>query len=217
MPLQKSRATFLLLPLELRLQIYEYMYLCKKPIMLDKNRQHRTERSLPLSVLRTCKQIHQEASTILYSQNIFSLTWPAQICKWLTQIGRANIKLLKTIHILAHPKWNEEEEYFARTTGCWYKVLDFLAREATGLRHIEICWSAWFIAGGDYGKDLRFVRELAKIQGLQSMVIDGLYGKHWPRYLTKQMGVTVVEKNPINERSPPRMRMWQEGTEDLIP
>ena len=216
MPLQKSRATFLLLPLELRLQIYKYMFLCKKPIMMDKNRQHRTERSLPLSVLRTCKQIHQEASPILYSQNIFALTWPDQICKWLTQIGRANIKLLKTIHILVLPKWNEEEEYFARTTGCWYKVLDLLAQEATGLRHILIYWSASF-RPGDYGKDLRFVRELAKIQGLQSMVVDGFYGMHWPRYLTEKMGVTVVETNLINKRSPLRMRIWQEGTEDLIP
>ena len=102
-----------------------------------------------------------------------------------------------------------------KETAFWYKVLDLLAREATGLRHVEIYWDPAFGAG-EPGKDLRFVRELAKIQGLQSMVVDGFYGMHWPRYLTKRMGVTVVEKT-YGEPSLRGLRRFQQGTEDLIP
>ena len=222
MPLQKSRTTFLLLPLELRLQIYEYIFLCKKQIILYKTRKHWIEHPIPPSILRTCKQIHQEASPILYSKNIFSISYPERISKWLLEIGRANIKLLKTIHIWVDPPLIAAgaARYNAKETAFWYKVLDLLAREATGLRHIEIHWCISIIQVGGYGKDLRFVRELAKIQGLESMVVSGHYGVHWPRYLTKKMGVEVVEKEDPDESWPRARwvrRMFQEDTEDLIP
>ena len=62
------------------------------------------------------------------------------------------------------------------------------------------------------GMDLRFVRELAKISGLQSMVIDGFYAMHWPQYLTEKMGVPIQEEEPSQYR-----RMYQRGTENLVP
>ena len=69
---------------------------------------------------------------------------------------------------------------------------------------------------GDAGEDLRFVRELAKIQGLRSMVLDGHYGMHWPRYLSEKMGVEVVEKlHDVDGLW--GLRRFQKGTEDLIP
>ena len=217
MPQQKSQATFLLLPLELRLHIYEDIFLCKSQIMPYLNHKPRAEHSIPPSILRTCKQIHREASPILYSKNTFSIKYPQRTFKWLLKIGGANIKLLNTINIRVDPMVNAVDNYIYRVkaTASWYKVLDLLAREATGLRHVEINWDALFQVG-ELGKNLRFVRKLAKIQGLQSMVVDGFYGMHWPRYLTKKMGVTVVEKNS-DEPSLQSLRMFQRGTEDLIP
>ena len=220
MPLQKSQSTFLLLPLELRLQIYECIFLCKKQIKVHSYRKPRAERSIPPSILRTCKQIHQEASPILYSKNTFSISFPQAILKWLSEIGRANIKLLNTIHIEVIAMENSQDmaELSARKTISWYKMLDVLAREATGLRHIEINW-LHSCGPGDYGTDVRFARELAKIQGLQSMVVEGFYGVHWPRYLTKTMGVAVVEK-PNDEVSPRWIQCLtrlQRDSEDLYP
>ena len=66
------------------------------------------------------------------------------------------------------------------------------------------------------GMNLRFVRELAKIQGLQSMVVGGYYGVHWPRYLTEKMGVKVLEGETIEGRLQ-ILRKFQQGTENLIP
>lgn len=149
MPLQKSQATFLILPLELRLQIYEYIFLCKEQINPYKNRKHRAERSLPPSILRTCKQIHQEASPILYSQNIFSISFPPQIFKWLTEIGRANIKLLNTVHIcvIGH---GSTDKFSAKETAFWYKVLDLLPEKLPDygiLKSIGACRSERWIMG----------------------------------------------------------------------
>ena len=64
---------------------------------------------------------------------------------------------------------------------------------------------------------LRFVRKLAKIQGLKSMVVGGYYAMHWPQYLTKQMGVAVVETKYKDEARIRGLREFQQGTEDLIP
>ena len=215
MPLQDQRSTFLLLPLELRLDIYEYLFLCKKEIHPYCSDIPRAERSISPSILRTCKQIRQEASPILYSKNAFSIACPEVIFPWLRKMGRANIKLLNTIYMWVNPVMRKAKNR-AKETGLWYKILDLLAREATGLRHLEVHWNRSF-QGEDAGKDLRFVRKLAKIQGLKSMVVGGYYAMHWPQYLTKKMGVAVVETIYKDEARIRGSREFQEGTEDLIP
>ena len=212
MPSQESQITFLSLPAEVRLPIYEYL-LVDKPQVIPHCRPA-TERPLTPSILRTCKQINREASQALYSKNTFLISEPDRDLKWFDSIGRINVKLLKDIRLFVHPVYSTQRTLFS--TGSegisWYKVLDHLAREATGLRHVYIYWDAeeWPHMGA--GKDLRFVRELAKIQGLQSMIVNGFYGVHWPRYLTEKMGLQVQE----NERSP-SLRGYQQGTQNLIP
>ena len=209
MPPQKLQATFLLLPLELRLQIYEYIFLCKKRIVPHKKHHYPVEHPIPTSILRTCKQIHQEASPILYSKNTFLITYPMEILKWLPKIGQANMKLLENIHLQVDVE-DRRRPAVKDERADWYTLLDLLAREATGLRHVGVRWDLAFSAGG-YGSDLRFVRELAKIQGLQSMFLDGYYGMHWPGYLARTMGVEVVEKSHLENRC------YQRDTENFIP
>lgn len=214
MPLQNSQATFLLLPLELRLCIYEYIFPCESlTVPYDCHKP-----SVPSSILRTCKQIHQEASPTLYLTVTFWIADPERAYKWFMEIGRVNIKLLTQIHfsVSYHSSFREGIASNADDLVFWYKVLDLLAREATGLRHVQIHWSADPWTGYGRGKDLRFVRELAKIQGLKSMALVGFYGMHWPRYLTEKMGV-AVEEVPYDESWLPRQRRFQQSTKDLIP
>ena len=216
MPLHNSRATFLLLPSELRLRIYEYIFLYEPqlvPIFKPP-----AERSISPSILRTCKQIHQEASPILYSENTILISDSEQIFQWLTQIGRTNIELLNNIRIWVDAVYSTKNTIFssARESTFWYKVLDKLAREATGLRHVEVSWDAEMSTmhhGG--GKDVRFVRELVKIQGLKSISVNGYYGTHWPRYLSEKMGVPAVELYKLSSLQD--LRSFQQGTENLIP
>ena len=108
------------------------------------------------------------------------------------------------------------DKHSVKEAAFWCKVLNLLAREATRLRHLEVYWNP-SLQVGEAGKDLRFVRKLAKIQGLKSMVVGGYYAMHWPQYLTKKMGVAVVETDYKDEARIRGLREFQEGTEDLIP
>lgn len=199
MPPPNSPVVFLSLPLEARLRIYKYLLICKSQVVT--HCRPATEHPITPSILRTCKQIHNEASSVLYSKNTFLIADPERNLKWFKQIGRFNLKLLSNIRVFVDPVYS--------TTNFWYKLLDHLAREATGLLHTYIYWDTY---SGGAGKDLRFVRELAKIQGLRSMVVDGFYAIHWPRFLAEKIGIQVQE----NERSR-SLRNYQRGTENLIP
>lgn len=212
-----SQITFLSLPPKARFRIYEYIFICKPQIIPDCR--PAAGPSIVPSLLRTCKQIRSEASSVLYSKNDFLIAMPELDFEWLIQIGRDNIKLLNSIRIFPHAVYSTENTLFSsdKESSFWYKVLDLLARKATGLRRVYIFWDAepsWGHCGA--GRDLRFVRELAKIQGLESMVVGGCYGVHWPRYLTEKMGVPVLEKQD-DQFSLQRLRRFQRGTEHLIP
>ena len=102
-------------------------------------------------------------------------------------------------------------------SSAWYRLLDRLARKATGLRHVYINWDAEETCGHyGAGKDVRFVHELAKIQGLQSMTITGCYALHWPRYLAEEMGV-LIQEGDCSLSSLQYLRKYQQGTENLAP
>lgn len=217
MPPQQPDFVFLSLPLKTRLRIYEYIF-TGKPQVIPYCRPPATH-PLPPAILRTCKQIHNEASPILYSKNTFLISSPERILKWFIQIGRANIKLLVNIRIFVDPVNSTTDTIFGRASefSLWYRLLDRLAREATGLRHVYIYWDAeeaLNLFGA--GKDLRFVRELAKIRGLERMVVAGFYAVHWPRYLAEQMGVSVQEEE-CTASSLQYLRKYQRGTENLVP
>lgn len=212
MPPREPPVVFLSLPLTARLRIYEYLLVCE-PQVIPQCRPA-TERPITPSILRTCKQVHNEASSVLYSKNTFLVAEPEKTLKWFQRIGRINIKRLNSIRIFVDPVYFTTNPLFNTRSESvfWYKLLEHLAREATGLRYTYIYWDtyAWPHCGA--GKDLRFVRELAKIQGLQSMVVNGFYAIHWPGFLAEKMGVQVQEK----ERSQ-SLRNYQRGTENLIP
>lgn len=215
MPPQTSQVDFLSLPSKARLRIFEYVLVSEQQII--PHCRPAADPPVTPSILRTCKQIHSEASPILYSKNTFLVCEPKWIIEWFTKIGPVNIKHLNRIRIFVDPVYSTKEIPLLQTTtesSLWYKLLDRLAREATGLRHVYIYWDAEGTCGHyGVGKDLRFVQELAKIQRLRSMVINGFYAMHWPRYLARKMGMPIEEKG----RTEPLLREYQRGTEKLIP
>ena len=214
MPPPDSQPNLLSLPLELRLQIYGYIF-PPEPQVIPYLKSSWKKHSLAPSILRTCKQIHDEALPILYSKNTFLISDPELVLRWLISIGRLNIKLLRNIRIWVDPVYSTENTLFtsAKNSTSWYKVLDRLAREATGLQHVEIYWDAEpSCSKFGAGKDLRFLQELAKIQVAKSMVIGGFYGMDWPQYLTEKTGVTVLEEHDT-QSSLQDLRRFQGGTE----
>ena len=215
MPSQKPKFQFLSLPPEARLRINESVLVSKPQVIPD--RRPAADPPVAPPILRTCKRIHSEASPFLYSTNTFLIAEPERILKWFEQIGRTNIVHLKSVRIFVHGVYSTKEIPFlsiANTSLHWYKVLDRLAREATGSRHVYICWDAEESCGHHgAGKDVHFVRELAKIQGLQSMAIDGFYAMHWPRYLAEKMGV-LIKEDP-SQSLLLHLRKYQRGMENL--
>ena len=182
-----------------------------------------------------CKQIHHEANPILYSQNVFVISEPEQIFRFIVQVGLVNFKLVKTLHI-----WVPWKAKLAP----WLQLLYILAEEASGLRSIDLRWGAncdfrWPLERGakerGLGDSLDFVRALRKIQGLEKLVIGGYYARNWPVYLEGRTGVRVRaihgycrEERELGEREPNDEKLedekelqifkeYQQGTEDLIP
>ena len=235
---QDSRCDFMSLPPEVRLRIYEDLLVCKShitpvfhhllgfniqgfsPTLLNSIQQTmeyrpRARQPITLSVLRTCKQIHTEGSPIFYSKNEIVVDEPEPIIRWFALIGRMNVRHLRRIRIFVGAVQcfeNTCPQHSACVGQSWYKLLDELARNAAGLRHIYIYWS--FKCSGAAGKDLHFVRRLGELQRLQSMDLDGYYAKQWPIYLTRKLGIEVHEEAPS---LPTLKKRYQRGTETLLP
>ena len=160
--------------------------------------------TINLAILRTCKQVHAEGSPALYSKNRFRLyEGPHAINDWLTQIGPINVGFLKDLHINFDyiPDYPEDDKPI-----CVHVAMT-LAREAGNLRQLTI------IFGGYEGCDRKLARTLAKIKVLERLELRGLYGMHWPKFLSQHMGVPVTE--PEKERS--LLEFQQRYTRHLFP
>ena len=165
---RSSKVTFFSLPTEIRLQIYNLLLVSRfdptrnpwlavgrgetnqKKItctILDLNigddvdntndgsgyQQDRRDRTINPAILQTCKKIYHEANPILYSQNVFAIEKTEETFQFIRQIGFVNFKLIKKLEI-----WVPS---YAKLSP-WLGLLYLLAREASGLRCIRLCWDA---------------------------------------------------------------------------
>jgi hypothetical protein len=245
--------TFLTLPVEIRLQIYNLLLVSRSNdwrgrswsvgntdqrkvfLSMERNPKYRT---MEPAILQTCKQIYHEANPILYSQNVFAIARPEEIFRLMLQIGLVKFKLIKKLDIWV--PWMAD-------LSPWLRLLHILVEEASGLRYLKLKWCAGFMENPrkferrvlerGLGDQLDFVRALGKIQGLETLVIDGYYAKNWPAYLEERMGVRVQTIDQwldemrlrgdledriqyicdINEQYLQDLREYQQGTEELIP
>ncbi|KAJ8067210.1 hypothetical protein OCU04_004575 [Sclerotinia nivalis] len=85
--------SFLSLPSELRNNIYEQLLAVGEIVPYGPFR----PKGLTPTLLLTCKTIHDEASSVLYAQNVFDLTWTAE--SFLHRIGRKNASSILHIYI----------------------------------------------------------------------------------------------------------------------
>ena len=202
--------------------------------------QHSQYRTMEPGILRVCRKIYSESKTILYTDNMFNVTEPEQMFRFLAQIGHSNIKSVRSLDIWV--PWLAD-------IGPWLKLLTNLAGKGKGLRFIKLGWDIkhdfpWELVQGakerGLGDNLQFVRALGQIQGLETLVIEGYYAKRWPAYLEKKMEVKVQArcghylelrngdlneeqledeqfKRQLNEEELKSFTEYQQGTENLIP
>jgi hypothetical protein len=117
-----SQRSFLDLPAEIRNQIYRLAFVSEEKLDFA----HPSNFSRSSSLLRTCRQVHEEGRSILYSENTFyfqrrkkeqAVRWSTDvyeigykdICFFLRSIGLANVSLLRRLIIMfedAQPSMN---------------------------------------------------------------------------------------------------------------
>jgi hypothetical protein len=100
-----SKATFMTLPIEIRLQIYLILFVtyyeesggyrirwAGRPKFFEYGvtRMH-------LGILRTCRQIYEEANSIFYTENNFYFRDARNLLQFVNDIGHANLKLVKKV------------------------------------------------------------------------------------------------------------------------
>jgi len=225
MPGDKQPTSFLYLPYDVRVQIYGYLLTRQQQILIHYCESNDNPTITP-SLLQTCKLVHYEASPILYRGNTFLVKYPKPFLDWLNTIGPENARSLKRLRIFVHAVYysldhpplfqSSSSEWFS--SELWYRLLSTLACRATGLRYLYVYWDARESCGHyGAGKDLRFVRELASIQGLDEMEIGGFFAKRWPEYLQQKVGKPVWDEQSTSQQSLKLLRQYQRDTEDLIP
>lgn len=195
----RSRLSFLDLPAELRLCIYEEALVRRidTPFAATSSWDRRkyillhfigtaVKINIPIGLLRTCKQLHAEAAPIIYSQNIFSANEPHDVLRFLDQIGVANASYVSRMHL-----WVS----YLSPLETWLQTLEMLRVMAEGLRHLEIGFSMADVRRTEeyrgHGGNVRFLHALTQLSGLETIVIEGEYAKHWPSYLRQKTGVSV--------------------------
>lgn len=224
----EPRITFLSLPMEIRNHIYRSA-LCRRDQFCARPFESRKLQKLApiafncegvpvaISLLRTCKQIYLEAIPIFFGGNTFLCDLPEENLKWLDKIGSRNVKYLKRLRIFVSAVFSTTKTFFSDGSGVhWYRLLERFSRDATGLRYIFVYWDADTFSSIHHGagRDLRFVRTLATIKGLDELVIKGFFAKPWPKYLKGKVGKLVCDQEGQEDKS---LRYYQRGIENLTP
>lgn len=209
--------TFFNLPLELRLQVYGHAFIPTGHEYYSWKKNSSGDRAT-VSLLRTCKQIHNEAAPVLYSTITFHLYVCPKAVDFLRSIGPINITYIKSLHI-----------FFTNSPkiAIWKELVHALRYDVKGLRQLRVVWEDTTYGAG---KDPRYVRGLATIRGLEALSIEGFYAKRWPEYLEMKMGlpVSVVDddgRRKDGSRKQQRSSLltlnlrdeFQKGTEDFYP
>lgn len=182
MPQGQPRVHFLSLPLEIRLCIYDHVYISTCSIHISLY--YWWSKNVTPS-LRTCRQIYNEACPIFYSRNTFELNVP-HILSWVERIGPVNTKLLKSVLIQIRECHLYEPHDGAMERRWFTGIFSQLAREATGLRQVD---TALFLDD----RDVDIGRTLAKIYQLH-INLQGDYGENWPRCSICQKDGCVVTR-----------------------
>ena len=130
--------------------------------------------ALSSALLHVCRVIHQEAAPALYRANLFVAIYPLEMDTWFQLIGANNASLL------LHSLWLlvSDLAYQAKEDG-WVRVFRTFAGNAKRLRHISIRFCKEPCLNRELGNGEKFVQVLAKIKGLDTLTISGLFSSAW--------------------------------------
>jgi hypothetical protein len=217
--------TFSDLPLEIRLEIYDYLFVCpsfslyRKPNSLDLCSSNAHDplfsvqkpvihhATMPVALLLTSTQIHAEASTVLYSRNSFEFHDPKVLLAFLVKIGQKNTAIITSLHI--NVPWNQGKWVF------WPTELLCKLSEVQNLRAIEITFESisrtWFqkygfgshddiislVLGCRLSLEFNLGLALGRLPALERVVIWGRCSEGWLECLRKKIGCEVLLRSVV--------------------
>ncbi|KAI5261834.1 hypothetical protein E4T47_09394 [Aureobasidium subglaciale] len=188
-PTTTSKRSFLDLPAEIRNQIYQLAFVSEEK--LDFAYPNNFSRSS--SLLQTCRQVHEEGRTILYSENTFyfqrrkkerAVRWTTDVYEigykdirfFLKSIGLANVSLLRRLIVMfedATPSMNPhmkdaEQRRFTKDEDL-IDILRLLG-DHTMLKTLDLCFQG---RRNFYNRDeTRFIEHLTRIKADQVKCIN---------------------------------------------
>jgi hypothetical protein len=174
---------------DVRVLIYRELFLAPEPI--DSNRST-SALSSNLSLLRVCRQIHNEATAVLYGYNTFNIDLAQRSCDtstgitWLKSLPPLSLNSITSLTI----------------SGMSAAIFDFLAEHAPGLRNLEIASKApssghWFSSRKPRDvATLKFhiqaLRSLTRNTQVTRIVLSDGWPQHSVRYLEEKMNAKLV-------------------------
>lgn len=200
--------SFLSLPAELRIKVYEYALVAPSSmyeITLCTDQERSSHRKpIVTALLKTCRTIAYEAAPILYGRNCFKAVNSSPFSQWLEAIGPINIQFLKSIQIVATTFGPIVIGCIPRIYPPWGGVLRTLRHRATSLRDLSVYW-----CHEDRGNKIRVCDQLAlELNGWEelNLVIDNstlprtdgarrrviAYVSCSQSYLEKKLGMPVL-------------------------
>lgn len=190
----------LALPYELRLQIYENVLICKSTSFRIRPKfrggagdsPHNTKFRSQVSpaLLRSCRQVNEEATRILYSKNCFLAASAGGLILFLCTIRR-NAKFLRWLKVRLGDSYSSMHS-------TWGDGFLSIASHATGLTRLEIGYmesmhpdrDMRFLLQHGLGRNTRTARVMGgwitEMRNLKTLMISGFYGKNWPAFLPRR-------------------------------
>jgi hypothetical protein len=98
-----------------------------------------------------------------------------------------DLKQIRVSELCLEGVWIPQPGYLLED---WLQLLDVFATSATGLRKLRVRLDTGEPWG--FGDNLKLMRALAKIQGLEEFKIVDVYAKDWPQYLKTALKCRVL-------------------------
>ena len=159
-----SKVSFLILPIEIRLQIYEILLISHTDEKPKRNYNHGL---VHFKILQTCRPIYREGNSILYSQNKFRFHYVDCALEFIEQIGPVNFRSISSLCI----------RVAANTTrSAFLGLFNILAEEENGVRVMEYTGVSGTGDKLDFIGTLQKTREISQEWGVSCIYLqDGKY------------------------------------------
>jgi hypothetical protein len=140
-----------------------------------------TEPALDLAVLRTCRQLYQEAIPLLYSTNTFDFDSIPPLLYLAQTIRPQRLESIRYLQLsfnlfMVGAFAPEPRTDYPFDMGTWQRVWKMVRTRMKGLRDLEV---TLLVHAGDYGDEKRWLEPISALRGLQKFALRMEHLRAW--------------------------------------